>query len=588
MVARTLITTAIEETWPKNKSEPVLFLGDWCKRYSKIRSWNSLDGETSLYHWDDRSKLYKDYAYLQKVYEILLLSLSEQLNKIHDVNYSTRYWRILVGEWLGFFTQMLYDRWFMLNFALEKYTVSKCYILSECNNCLVSNDMSHFNRLYVNDKWNELIYAQILKEYFSNKIELIEVPCKDSVVLEKDGDKRFFIQLVRKVISASNEFFSKNQDFFFISSYIPVIAELKLQKKLGQVPKLWQFEKSPSIQINQKFRRWTLNINKEDIDDFISLAVSFIPRHIPKVYIEGYIDLLNVPISHSWPKNPRLIFTSNSYSSDDVFKCWAAGNTEKGIPLYIAQHGGHFGMSPFSFHEEHQIRISDKWLSWGWKDKDQPKIVAFGNIKMSSDSLKNDKKGGALMVEMTMPRYSYHLYAAPISVQWIDYYKDQVLFVESLTQEIQKQLTVRLYHNDYGWDQAERWQTDCPYVSLDKGDKDISLLIRKSRIYIATYNATTYLEALNLNMPTIIFWNTSHWELKEEIKPYFKMLKDVGIFHEDYKSAADHMIRVWDNIDVWWGNENTQRARRNFCHIFSNKSNDIIKDMAALLGKIDG
>ena len=107
MAGRTLITTAETKTWPAKKDEPVLFLGEWCKRFSKRELWENLDSEVLEYHWNDRKKLASDYKYLQQLYEILLISLSKKLNEVHSCNYSIRYWRILVGPWLGMFVHIL-------------------------------------------------------------------------------------------------------------------------------------------------------------------------------------------------------------------------------------------------------------------------------------------------------------------------------------------------------------------------------------------------------------------------------------------------------------------------------------------------
>ena len=59
MVARTLITTAKENTWPKDKKKPVLFLGEWCKLYTRKNLWQGMDAKTVAYHWQDREKLIK-------------------------------------------------------------------------------------------------------------------------------------------------------------------------------------------------------------------------------------------------------------------------------------------------------------------------------------------------------------------------------------------------------------------------------------------------------------------------------------------------------------------------------------------------
>ena len=71
-----LVTTALEETFPQNTSDEVLFLGEWCKIYNRKDYWSKFNSKTLDYHWDDRDKLYSDYQYLTGIYEKYLLILS--------------------------------------------------------------------------------------------------------------------------------------------------------------------------------------------------------------------------------------------------------------------------------------------------------------------------------------------------------------------------------------------------------------------------------------------------------------------------------------------------------------------------------
>ena len=88
MVKRFLVTTALEETWPNDPEIPVLFLGEWCRIYSRRERWSIMNAEVLSYHWDDRQKLYNDYQYLNDHYEIALQALQKQLNEIHRVDHS--------------------------------------------------------------------------------------------------------------------------------------------------------------------------------------------------------------------------------------------------------------------------------------------------------------------------------------------------------------------------------------------------------------------------------------------------------------------------------------------------------------------
>ena len=99
-----LVTTAKDTTWPKN-NENILFLGEWCKLYSKKKTWENLDYSVLDYHWDNREKFEKDYYYLISFYEEVIETIAIKMNQIHQVNHGVKYWRILLGPWLSLFIQ---------------------------------------------------------------------------------------------------------------------------------------------------------------------------------------------------------------------------------------------------------------------------------------------------------------------------------------------------------------------------------------------------------------------------------------------------------------------------------------------------
>ena len=75
---RHLITIADEKTWPEDKKHPVLFLGEWCKLYSRKSNWEKLDSKTRPHHWSDREKLHADYQAMQIIYEKTLSVLADK------------------------------------------------------------------------------------------------------------------------------------------------------------------------------------------------------------------------------------------------------------------------------------------------------------------------------------------------------------------------------------------------------------------------------------------------------------------------------------------------------------------------------
>ncbi len=568
MVTRFLVTTALEDTWPC-EDVPVLFLGEWCRLYDRKSAWEKLDAVVAPYHWDDRQKLHKDYLYIQTLYEELLKELATQLNEFHGVNHSVRYWRILVGVWLGYFIQMLFDRWTMLQQVVQDYEISGVRLLGHSEEHLVPNDMTGFYALFLSDAWNEMIYGHIMN-WMKIPVERIEVPnCVFSVDASTVSFARRLKRSLAHMLYHISGVFCRDTEYFFISSYLGTKQDLFLQAKLGQLPKMWRKVDGPVSTFNMEIRQ-SLNLPNQRDNGFASFARTLIPRQIPMSYLEGYRELVSFTEDLPWPKKPKAIFTSNSYSSDDVFKAWAAKKVECGSPLIIGQHGGNYGIGLWNFTEEHQIAIADRFLTWGWSEPDNNKIKAIGNFKGFGKKIKFKKDGSALLVEMTIPRYSYHMFSAPVAAsQLLEYFEDQCRFIKSLSEDLGDHLLVRTNPQDYGFSQGKRWQDLFPCIRLDGGALAMGALLKNTKVYISTYNATTYLESLSLNLPTLIFWNPMHWELRESARPYFEKLKSVGIYHDTPESAARQLVTIWNDVSGWWESAQIQTVRKEFCENYA-------------------
>ncbi|MDD2914599.1 MAG: LIC12162 family protein [Gallionella sp.] len=563
-----MITTADERSWRSDRS--VLFLGEWCHLYEKRATWEQLDSKIIPYHWDDREQLYRDYLYVQELSECLLRELSDALNTFHGVRHSLRYWRILTGPWLGYFTQILFDRWTMIQRAARNYNITDTVVLDFPLEQVIPNDMHDFVGKFLNDPWNHHIYGRILSDWTSIRCE--RVPINTPSDMQRYSATlplgRRLKRIGARVLSALSGALSRSSDAFFISTYLPLSLDFRLQLSFGQVPKLWRSPPSPVVFPNQKIRQ-QFSLAKAGTSGFEQCVRHLIAEQIPTLYLEGYQKLQATVDSLHWPKQPKLIFTSNNYNADEIFKAWAGAQIENGHPLVIGQHGGTLGASLWNFIEEHEQNIADRCLTWGWSDGETKRYPTCA-LKLQGTSLGLwNPCGGILLVTMVMPRYSYWMYSGMVAGQTISYLNDQFRFAASLPDDLKQKLLVRLYPSDWGWSQAERWKNCQPGIKLASTRSSFRSQMHQSRLVVATYNSTTFLETLGLNIPTIIFWNPKHWELRLSAQPYFDRIKKVGIFHESPESAAAKAAEVWNDVAKWWNQQDVQEARIFFCDHFA-------------------
>ena len=568
-----LITTAEKASWRYNSS--VLFLGEWCKTYENKSNRKTFNAKVADYHWDDRKKVFNDYKYLRNIYENLLVDLSKALNSVHGTNHSVRYWRILVGPWLLYFTEMLFDRWETIHNTISKHQISNTIIIETPKELVIPKDMSDFKKLYSSDLWNHVMYSNIIRNYTSLNYEIIDHESNLLFNKSKAGVISIFFKklklYLRKSLYLIINNFSKNEDAVFVQTYLDSKIELLLQMSLKQFPVIRnQADEIEFIEPNFEFRKKIpdLTSNHKGFEFFLR-KIMF--ENIPTIYLEGYNRLVLKVRSLNWPQKPKFIFTCAAYNMDEVFKAWAAKCVDNGSPLFIGQHGGNLGSALWNSDEDHEIAISDRYITWGTYNGN-PKQYPLGIIKNLYGKIwKYDCSGELLIINNMTPRYSYVMSSIPIaSKQRKISIREQFEFVDHLSKNITTQLKVRIFNPDWGWCQAERWKNKFPNIKLDLADKPLKNSISKSRLVIVNCNGTVLLETLSMNIPTIIFWDPNSNEIRPSAVPYFNKLLSVGILFYNPEDAAYKVNEVWDNVNDWWFSSTIQEARIFFCDKFAN------------------
>ena len=580
MTIKHLVTSALKDTRLNNNSD--LFLGSWCLNHSEEKSFLS---SVVNYHWDDRNKLKDDHIVIQKLYKDFIEILSLRLNLHHKTNFSKRYWEILIGPWLNWFICIIFDRFYMLSTAFEEYDITSYSHISTKTDSFIPIDMSDFVEMVDQDLWNQNIFQDLINKFFLNKYNLKKFEINTNITaININKNLKLFVKiksLLKKLLNLISRILSKPGEVYIQSVHLSLIEQIRLQFKLNIFPRFW-------FKNNIFYKSSNLTDRKllfEDIktDEEINKVLKYmITRYMPLSYIENYSLINDHVLKSNYPNIPSIIFTCDAYGFDDVFKTWSAKEVERGSRLVIGQHGGHYGIGLFDVDEEHQISISDKFLTWGWKDPKNKKTQEIG-LFTKLTKRKYNKNGGLLIVNTNMNRYSYRLLSVPIAGQWQKYHLYQKDLVENLSKKIRNKTTLRLFQKDYGRQETERWETELPQIQIDNGKASINKLYRNNRLIVHTYNATSYLETLALNYPTIIVWDPTLWEVRPEVVRYFDELERSGIFHKTSKSAASHINHIWEDVDDWWYSHETQETRRNFCKVFADNSKNKIDKLSVHL-----
>lgn len=580
-----LATTALEDFWDTTK--PVVFLGDWCCRYSRRNVWEPLNGEVLQGIWKDKKRFIDAYMYLQDVYERLLQQMAALLDEVHGEQHNIRYWRIIIGPWLFHYIDVLYDRYLSIQTAKSKYPFFDTIILSE-DSFITPRSTLESHLLSQDDPYNLQIYSRILsveKNNFRQKssdiIERKVQPIRKNNLLGVIK-KKFFTTCARSIILAKT-----GKTVYLVAPYFPKSSIIKIfLKSKGIVKPIFHAnEEIPVATSNNNMRSFFKKVSLNN-DEFEKLIVQLLPYDIPYSFLESHKMIKKESLSY--PSKPRAIMSWVSWYFDEKFKIWAATAAESGCSLYGVQHGGNYGIDQYMQALDHEVTITDKFYSWGWNDSElKERIVpmtmsiAIGKKKFE----KNNKNTKILFAGAATPRYLYRLqYANNNHLE--KYYQDQIRFLKRVGLSYQRFISYRAFIQDYGFDISKRIQNACPNLIMEGWDIPFQESLMNCKLFVCDHLSTVHAEALSLNIPTILFWDPESNIYRTEARRSLENLHALEILHYSPESAASKVNEVYDNVDDWWTERERQSARLEFCDHFAKNSPNAIDEWANEFRKI--
>ncbi len=565
VAGRHLVTTADARSWKLDR--PVLFLGEWCRLYSRRELWLPLDAELAAPFGIGPGEKVRDIECVKRIAAAVLPELADALNQFHGVEHSVRYWQILLGHWLLRCVSVVFNRYHTLEAALRNYRVSGTTIFESPNYTLATSDSLAFIWACGDDLWNHVLYARVLDFIGGVQQDRITEPLHGiagfALATAQNGSVRNLAQHVAGVAKAVLKKLSREHDAVMLSTYLPLRERLKLELSLGQSPQVWRTPPLRVVEPDVQARRsLTLDAGQhEGLDRFLRLHLHEL---IPTCYLEGYASLKAQVGSLGWPAAPEFIYTANNFDSDEIFKAWTAEHVERGIRYITGQHGNNYGTHIWAGAEFWPERAAaDEFVTWGWTSDDPRDVPAFLFRTAGRGPQRGKRDGGLLLIEMPV---SHRIDPHDSYAEFATYQADQFRFVEALPTNIRRALTVRLHgeYRKFPWREDDRWRDRLADVRIELGQLPINKLIEASRLVVHSYDSTGILEALALDTPMMCFWNGGLEHLQPSAKPYYELLRDAGMLHDSPDEAAAAVGRHWDDVQAWWQTSAVKKARLRF------------------------
>ena len=540
------------------------------------------------YHWSDRARMHKDWVTIKREAHEILSQMTEILNAQHGVSYSEKSWNFIIGHWLLEFCTVVFDRLAQIESAHLNYgqISHQTWDFSFGSQAPLTSQQAR--QLFVDDIWNEGLSQRIsahIPEIISakNGEPLPPVPSAGakSIIQQLHIATSAALLFTLKIIS---RLFSKESEKTLVVAGIPMSfgRHLKLVWAFGRrVDFVNPNDDFLTKQFSSVDRQWRLPI-PELASRYSKIVRDLIPEYLPVVFWEGYSEA-KAKASDLFPNTVSEVFTSNAHFRSDSFRIAVEDLRMNGTRLIVGQHGGG-ALHKINCAIDWEIEVSDFCLTNGPLNNVKGHMKSVGQFWSRINERKGPRFGPPVLVTGLMPRYVFDLRTMALPSDQEPQFKMQIDFYSSLPVDIQSQLRVRLYpKGDYGWNQKSRWAGLIPDKRIDSANVSFAKSVRRARIVIVDYQASTYAELLAANVPTLMMWDPTIWEATESANGQFLLLHEAGILHYSAASAAEHLSRIWGGIDDWWQSSKTQNARKEFCDSFAVREKDSARAIANVI-----
>lgn len=583
-----LVLTGYRDFWPKDEGR-ALFLGPWCFSHNhKYSFWEQDKFRFALSPWQDPGKILEASLYIDSLCDRIIPKLADILNKLHNVEYSQIYWRTYIMLWLVHFLGILYDRYKRLESlgCLQ----NRFYVKILKNYKTKISNFWDFSKMVTESHYYNLsLMSEIIDSAQFDFLRYEGIDCSSGIYADE------------VLVKGSGRPENKVIDFFRFSakSILDYIDDLNLGSSsvhLGCIYGMSPLDKF-RIQFTSKPGIFLVRIGNNgkkvirgSREELIKYRLEFAANNKFEKIVEGILlrcfpdSLLTIyPVGKGITSKIKVWIGNDIYISARKAS-QIADILENGGRWISVQHGGGYGQLLSLPSGKVEYSTGGEFITWGWKCDN---VYAARYYALPSPMLSKLKKHkeineNLIFVGTASSTYMYRLATFLTPEQLIVYLNNKLRFLESLAPAIIKKVRYRPYLKDLGMNEFELLNgilTSKQFLIKGKLTTEFS---RAHLAVIDNFN-TSFLEALVINVPTILFSSPGLYVFSEQVAPFFDRLRGCGILYDDPCSAAKKVNQVWADPKSWWEGMQVQAVRKEFCCQFARSSSHWRKEWLSFL-----
>jgi putative transferase (TIGR04331 family) len=520
----------------------------------------------------------ENIKYLDEKYYYLLYQLRGILNKEHNKNFSSKFYQKSLG--LGFrrFIHICYDAYLRHNNNFD--STYKFGLLSR-NFFYTPNTFEEHRNFFQNTELgSEQLFSIYVDTFLDVEKKEFEIfPNKEQAqVLKKRKSSGIFQRFKNLNL---DKIYRRFLYFIYIKKEpsIGIIGSYFSSKHLNKLI-LKSNGKIKPLDIKFDYRYTEANYVKrndlfdqiEIIDDFDKFLKNCLIYSMPTFFIEDFLAVIKLCIDNlDKISGTEYLISENWISSTERSTFLAIAKDKCGVKHIYNEHN-YFEHPYLGNHNYLIAEMVDIFFNIGWEDKkNKDNIISGASLfPFSINNYSYQEKGKILYVSASASAKIEEFNSAygENGENGLLYFNFINLFFNNLKNVVYSDLNFRDYPSKDNWLEFSKLN----YVNLTKIQHfdDFSIPAKeamlRSKLVITDYMATSFLEALVMNIPSIFFWNQKTYTLDEVYSDFFKDLIDCGICQTNPLEAATFVNDLVKNntIKSWWYCKKTQSLRANF------------------------
>jgi putative transferase (TIGR04331 family) len=491
--------------------------------------------------------------------EVLLVDLAESLNRIHGVEESLRYWRMVLAPWIRETVLLLYVRAKTLAGVLTGFPDAVLPRLGSPLDIPTPKDHYEAAELYHTPKLRHVVYQQVY----------------DAV---RSG---WSMARTRHVSSSTSSLSERGATLAPLGPATRVTHLMVLGANWRPIDRVLLYLGSRLLPQSRVLRRPIFSQDvQQDVRsvitvDRLSLSLgqiaSLIPRLLPICFLEGWNHLHGS--AAPFASRRSMLVTNAGLRRSAEIRVIAAELQRRGSPVVVVQEGGGFGDKLIKNLESLDLVLADHFIKWGSLSAEAG--TSLGVMNSRGIPRRGSNNGDVLVIlgpTYAAPKDLGSVGRIPTS-GYLDIIDD---FTAHLSPRTRSHVVVRAKSTLEGGSRKDRVsQTRVvngdAVIRVSDNAEPVGRPVGRARLSIVTYNQSLAPLLLSVGRPTLLLWNDHYSPVPAVVEPLMERLRLAKVWFGSGDECAAHVEEIFDDVERWWHQTIVQEAVRAYQDAFGRR-----------------